>query len=65
LLDNYHESSAVYRILNSPVVGLDNRTIVQLNYWARRKGYSLFATLQNVSSMRFSDFEVQGKIKNF
>ncbi len=65
LLDDYHESSAVYRILNSPVVGLSDRTIVQLNYWARRKGYSLFVTLQQPEVLRQADSETKAKIQKF
>lgn len=65
LLDDYHESSAVYRILNSSIVGLSDRTVVQLNYWARRKGYSLFATLQQSEVIRQADNDTRGKIQKF
>ncbi|NUM25472.1 MAG: UvrD-helicase domain-containing protein [Candidatus Buchananbacteria bacterium] len=65
LLDDYHESSAVYRILNSPIVGLPDRTIVQLNYWARRKGYSLFATIQQPEVVRQADMDTRSKIQKF
>lgn len=64
LLDNYHESNAVYRILNSPVVGLEHKTIVQLNYWARRKGYSLYTTLQQPATAK-SDSATAEKIQKF
>lgn len=64
LLDDYHESSAVYRILNSPIVDLEHKTLVQLNYWAKRKGYSLFATLQQPATSQ-SDPEVAEKIQKF
>jgi len=65
LLDDYHESSAVYRILKSPVFDLPDQTIVQLNYWAKRKGYSLFAVLQQPAVMSQASPETQGKIKKF
>ena len=65
LLDDYHESRAVYRILNSPVIGLDDKTIVQLNYWSRRKGYSLFATLPQTEVINQSIPEVKEKIRKF
>src|SRR3989338_2396352 len=65
LLDDYHESSAVYRILKSPVFDLPDQTIVQLNYWAKRKGYSLFAVLQQPAVMSQASPETQEKIKKF
>ncbi|MDD2807562.1 MAG: UvrD-helicase domain-containing protein [Patescibacteria group bacterium] len=65
LLDNYHESTAVYRILKCPVVGLSDKTIVQLNYWAKRKGYSLFMVLQNPEVLRQFDAEAVKKIQQF
>lgn len=49
LLDNYHESSALYRILNLPVFEFTQSEISQLNYWARRKGYSLFFVLSHAA----------------
>ena len=47
ILDDYHESSAVYRILNMPLVQLDYEDIVKLNYFSRRKNWSLYETLKN------------------
>ncbi len=55
LLDNYHESSAMYRILSLPIWGFDARDIINLNYWSKRKGWSVYesmkqtATLNNIS----------------
>jgi DNA helicase-2/ATP-dependent DNA helicase PcrA len=54
LLDNYHESSALYRILNLPVFKIDLKDIVDLNYWARRKNWSLYETLRKASSLNIS-----------
>ncbi|MCD6471197.1 UvrD-helicase domain-containing protein [bacterium] len=53
LLDNYHESSALYRILTSPIFKfkLSNEDLVNLNYWGRRKGISLYESLKNVNSI--------------
>jgi len=65
LLDDYHESSAVYRILNSSVVGLADKIIVQLNYWAKRKGYSLFSTLSLPEVRRQLGAETREKIEKF
>ncbi len=41
LLDNYHESSAFYRVLNLPVFGISHGAVVELNQFARRKSLSL------------------------
>ena len=65
LLDNYHESTAVYRILNSSVVGLAHREVVNLNYWAKRKGYSLFSTLQSAEVQQTLKPAVRGQIQQF
>ncbi len=42
LLDNYHESPAMYRVLSWEVFGLPQAELVTLNYWARRKSRSLW-----------------------
>lgn len=41
-LDDYHEGAAMYRVLNFDLWKLNHGDIVNLNYWAYRKGYSLF-----------------------
>ncbi|PKL72714.1 hypothetical protein CVV26_00400 [Candidatus Kuenenbacteria bacterium HGW-Kuenenbacteria-1] len=45
LLDDYHESPALYRILNCPLFKIETKDLINLNYWARRKNWSLFETL--------------------
>lgn len=65
LLDDYHESPAVHRVLNSPIVGLEHKSIVQFNYWARRKGYSLFAAVQNMECLNSQPRDVQEKARKF
>lgn len=65
LLDDYHESPVVHRVLNSPVVNLPHKHIVKFNYWARRKGYSLFAALQSPESLKEQPKEIQEKVKKF
>lgn len=42
LLDSYHESSAMYRIINLPVWKISHNDAINLNYWANRKGWSLY-----------------------
>jgi len=64
LLDNYHESDAVYRVLNSPIVGLSHSVLVNFNYWARRRGYSLYKTIQQPEVISQADEEIRSKIEN-
>jgi DNA helicase-2/ATP-dependent DNA helicase PcrA len=47
LLDNYHESPALFRILSLPLTGLDIKTIINLSHLANKKRWSLFAILKN------------------
>lgn len=54
LLDNYHESPALYRILNLSVFEVDSRDIINLNYWARRKNWSLYETFKKSASLNIS-----------
>jgi DNA helicase-2/ATP-dependent DNA helicase PcrA len=49
LLDNYHESPALYRILNCPILKIETKDLINLNYWARRKNWSLFETLNKAA----------------
>ncbi|MFA6410411.1 MAG: UvrD-helicase domain-containing protein [Candidatus Buchananbacteria bacterium] len=64
LLDNYHESSAMYRILSLPVFDLQTRDLANLNYWANRKGYSLYQTLEYISAWQNVDLETKEKMKH-
>ncbi|MBT4209817.1 MAG: ATP-dependent helicase [Candidatus Komeilibacteria bacterium] len=50
LLDNYHESSALFRILSLPVTGLNISSIINLNHLARKKAWSLYAATKNNQS---------------
>ncbi len=47
LLDNYHESTAVYRVLNMPIFEFTYRELVNFNYFARKKAWSLFEVLKS------------------
>ena len=44
LLDDYHESSALYRILVSPISNLEIDDVIKLNHFAEKKSRSLFET---------------------
>lgn len=47
LLDNYHESTALFRILSLPVTNLSMESIINLNHLANRKSWSLYYALKN------------------
>ncbi|PWB38479.1 MAG: hypothetical protein C3F02_03945 [Parcubacteria group bacterium] len=47
LLDNYHESTALFRILSLPHTGLKSETIINLSHLANKKSWSLYYTLKN------------------
>ena len=49
LLDNYHESSALFRVLNMDMFKVDHLDIININKFARRKVWSLYEALKNVS----------------
>jgi DNA helicase-2/ATP-dependent DNA helicase PcrA len=47
LLDNYHESSALYRVLTSPPYGLSGADLIELTHTAdNRKGESLYDVIK-------------------
>lgn len=48
LLDNYHESSALYRILNLPFLGMADKDIMRLTQHCRFKAKSLYETIQEL-----------------
>lgn len=47
LLDNYHESSAMWRILNLKFLDIDNRDIINLSHTAKKKTQSLYEIAKN------------------
>lgn len=47
LLDNYHESSSLFRILSLPSTGLKTETIINLNHLATKKSWSLYYAMRN------------------
>lgn len=48
MLDNYHESIALYRLLNLPVFNFNYKELVDFNYIAYKKAWSLFSTLKSL-----------------
>jgi DNA helicase-2/ATP-dependent DNA helicase PcrA len=51
LLDNYHESSALFRVLNMEAFKVSHIDLVTINKMASRKVWSLYEALKNVSSI--------------
>lgn len=51
LLDNYHESSALYRVLNMEIFKVGHADIVIINKFARRKVWSVFEALNNAAAI--------------
>ncbi len=49
LLDNYHEGTAVYRILNLPFLEIPEQDISTIAFWSRKKTKSLYESLQELS----------------
>lgn len=51
LLDNYHESSALFRVLNMQSFKVSHLDIITINKFARHKVWSLFEALKNISAI--------------
>lgn len=49
LLDDYHESSAMFRILNCGFVGLEFERIIKLTHHAKKKSLSLYEILKQAA----------------
>ncbi|MDP2708992.1 MAG: UvrD-helicase domain-containing protein [bacterium] len=54
LLDNYHESAALYRLLNLPLFGFSERELIDLNQLARKKAWSLYEILSQAEALSLS-----------
>lgn len=51
LLDNYHESSALFRVLNMDIFKVSHSDLININKVASRKVWSLFEALNNIDSI--------------
>ena len=49
LLDNYHESSALFRILSTDIFKVSHADLISINKAAARKVWSLYEALQNIN----------------
>ncbi len=47
LLDNYHESAALYRVLAMPIWDIDHADIVEIAYQAKKKTQSLYEAIND------------------
>ncbi|HUT21915.1 MAG TPA: UvrD-helicase domain-containing protein [Candidatus Bipolaricaulota bacterium] len=52
LLDNYHEASAMYRVLISPWLGLPEKDVVKIIYQAKRKNESYYETVKQINAIK-------------
>ncbi|TFG35727.1 MAG: PD-(D/E)XK nuclease family protein [Parcubacteria group bacterium] len=62
LLDNYHESPAVYRILNLPFLGIPYDDIVKITQYSHRKTKSLYEAMEELSLISGVSEKTQEKI---
>jgi len=51
LLDNYHESSALFRVLNMEIFKVSHLDLVTINKMAARKVWSLYEALSNIDKI--------------
>ena len=51
LLDNYHESSALFRVLNMSAFAIDHGEIINISRFARKKIWSLYEALKNIEAV--------------
>lgn len=48
LLDNYHESSACYRVLNMPFLNISQEEIIQISFYSKKKTKSIYESVQEI-----------------
>jgi len=51
LLDNYHESAALFRVLNMNIFKVSHLDLVTINKMANRKVWSLYEALKNINAI--------------
>ncbi|MEI6596593.1 MAG: UvrD-helicase domain-containing protein [bacterium] len=62
LLDNYHESLALWRVLNLPIFNFIYEELINFNHLASKKAWSLYEVINNGSVLKFSA-DLEKKIK--
>ena len=61
LLDNYHESVSLWRILNLPIYNFTDLELINFNYLARKKAWSLYEVISR-AELIFLSAETRKKI---
>jgi DNA helicase-2/ATP-dependent DNA helicase PcrA len=51
LLDDYHESQALYRVANFPIFHIEHKVILELSHYAKKKTLSLFEAFQKAGEV--------------
>lgn len=64
VLAHHHDSAAFYRVLCLPFLGIAQQSIVELSYFAHRKGYSLWQAAQNLDDDPSIPLNEKEKIKS-
>lgn len=64
LLDDYHESAAMTRILKLPIFDFSHRDLVDLNFSARKKSLSLFEMMKKANEISDSLYKKCNKVLN-
>jgi len=64
LLDNYHESAAVFRILNLPFLKIPAEDIAKITQYSLRKSQSIYQSLQELSLISGLSKETINKINH-
>ncbi|NMB48749.1 UvrD-helicase domain-containing protein [Candidatus Kuenenbacteria bacterium] len=63
LLDNYHETMAMWRILNLPMIKIKAEDLMEINRFANRKAYSIFEVLRQIDILSKVEAETKRKVK--
>ncbi|MBU4350790.1 ATP-dependent helicase [Patescibacteria group bacterium] len=63
-LDNYHESSAAFRILSLPFLNIPSQDIVNISQYSYKKSKSIFESLQELPLIGGVSRDAQEKITN-
>ena len=59
LLDNYHESPSLFRILSLPFLGIDSLDMARINQYSQRCSKSIYETLQELALIN----DISGKTR--
>ncbi len=65
LLDDYHENSSAYRILNLPFLKISTKDISEITHYSQKKSQSIYQSLINISLVPNLSKKTQNKIKKF